>query len=168
MPDILKGNHFKFSPKDGLVEKDESLDDILNPGESELAMEKMEQGIKRMSNMQKAGVDIFYAGFSQMKRYPFFYKLINWFMPFDIKHPDLGEAILNDENLQSIAKVFTTPTLCSSDKYSSLCRPFHCDPTTRLKSAITTGTFTISFSLRMISVFPHPVGPTIAIFIPVM
>lgn len=120
MPDILKGNHFKFSPKDGFVEKDESLDDILNPGESELAMEKMEQGIKRMSNMQKAGVDIFYAGFSQMKRYPFFYKLINWFMPFDIKHPDLGEAILNDEGLQSIAKVFAIPTLCSSDKYSFL------------------------------------------------
>ena len=120
MPDILKGNHFKFSPKDGLVEKDETLDDILNPGESELAMEKMEQGIKRMSNMQKAGVDIFYAGFSQMKRYPFFYKLVNWFMPFDIKHPDLGETILNDEGLQSIAKVFTVPTLCSSDKYSFL------------------------------------------------
>ena len=116
MPDILKGNHFKFSPKGGLVEKDETLDDILNPGESELAMEKMEQGIKRMSNMQKAGVDIFYAGFSQMKRYPFFYKLINWFMPFDIKHPDLGETILNDEGLQSIAKVFTVPTLCSSDR----------------------------------------------------
>ena len=120
MPDILKGNHFKFSPKDGFVEKDETMDDILNPGASELAMEKMEQGIKRMSNMQKAGADIFYAGFSQMKRYPFFYKLINWFVPFDIKHPDLGEGILSDEGLQAMTKVFSTPTLCSSDKYSFL------------------------------------------------
>ena len=120
MPDILKGNHFKFSPKEGFVEKDETMDDILNPGASELAMEKMEQGIKRMSNMQKAGADIFYAGFSQMKRYPFFYKLINWFVPFDIKHPDLGEGILSDEGLQAMTKVFSTPTLCSSDKYSFL------------------------------------------------
>ena len=120
MPDILKGNHFKFSPKEGFVEKDETMDDILNPGASELAMEKMEQGIKRMSKMQKAGADIFYAGFSQMKRYPFFYKLINWFVPFDIKHPDLGEGILSDEGLQAMTKVFSTPTLCSSDKYSFL------------------------------------------------
>ena len=120
MPDILKGNHFKFSPKEGFVEKDETMDDILNPGASELAMEKMEQGIKRMSNMQKAGADIFYAGFSQMKRYPFFYKLINWFVPFDIKHPDLGESILGDEGLQAMTKVFSTPTLCNSDKYSFL------------------------------------------------
>ena len=120
MPDILKGNHFKFSAKDGFVEKDETMDDILNPGASELAMEKMEQGIQRMSKMQKAGADIFYAGFSQMKRYPFFYKMVNWFMPFDIKHPDLGEAILNDEGLQMVEKIFETPTLCSSDKYSFL------------------------------------------------
>ena len=120
MPDILKGNHIKFSPKEGFVEKDETMDDILNPGASELAMEKMEQGIKRMSKMQKAGADIFYAGFSQMKRYPFFYKLINWFVPFDIKHPDLGESILSDDGLQAMTKVFSTPTLCNSDKYSFL------------------------------------------------
>ena len=68
MPDILKGNPVKFTSKDGFIEKDDSLDDILNPGEKELAMEKMEQGIQRMSNMQKAGSDIFYAGFRQMKR----------------------------------------------------------------------------------------------------
>lgn len=118
MPDILKGNPVKFTSKDGFIERDDSLDDILNPGEKELAMEKMEQGIQRMSNMQKAGSDIFYAGFRQMKRYPFFYKIVNWFMPFDSKNPDLGDSVLMDEDLKAMAKLCAGPTMCNSDRYS--------------------------------------------------
>lgn len=118
MPDILKGNPVKFTSKDGFIEKDDSLDDILNPGEKELAMEKMEQGIQRMSNMQKAGSDIFYAGFRQMKRYPFFYKIVNWFMPFDSENPDLGDAILMDEDLKAMARLCAGPAMCNSDRYS--------------------------------------------------
>lgn len=118
MPDILKGNTIQFTSKGGFVEKDDSLDDILNPGEKELAMEKMEQGIQKMSNMQKAGSDIFYSGFRQMKRYPFFYKITNWFMPFDSENPDLGDSILMDEDVKSFANICTGPAMCDSDKYS--------------------------------------------------
>lgn len=120
MPDILKGNPIRFSAKNGFVEKDDSMDDILNPGKSELDMERMEQGIQRMNDMQKAGSDIFYAGFSQMKRYPFFYRLVNWFVPFDKQHPDVTSAVPDREYLDMVEKWCNNPSFCNSDKYSFL------------------------------------------------
>lgn len=120
MPDIIKGNPIKFLKDKGFVEKDDTMDDILNPGASELAMEKMEKGIQRMANMQKAGADIFYKGFSQMKRYPFFYRLVNWFVPFDKHHPDVTSAIPDEEYLSMIERLCSGPVFCSSDKYSFL------------------------------------------------
>ena len=50
-------------------------------------MEKLEASMKRMNDMQRQGSDVYFGGFSQMKRFPFFSVVANWFMPFYLHHP---------------------------------------------------------------------------------
>ena len=53
MPDILNGSNIKIT-RHGLVEMDEdTLEDILHPDKAEEGMERMEQSMRRMIDMQK-------------------------------------------------------------------------------------------------------------------
>lgn len=118
MPDIMSGSRIKMTQK-GLVEMDEdTLEDILHPDAAEREMEKMEQSVQRMAEMQKQGSDIYFAGFSHMKRFPFFNDLSNWLVPFYANHPAISK-IWNDTKgkkfLHSITKV---GAFCDGDKYS--------------------------------------------------
>jgi tetratricopeptide (TPR) repeat protein len=80
-------------------------------------MDKMEE----LSEMQMKGADIFMTSFSNLKNFPFFSELTNWFVPFYSHHPDLIRSSAN-EDLQVNQKLFDlllkTPVLCNSDKYS--------------------------------------------------
>ena len=75
IPTLMKNNNFTIS-RDGIIteKEDDSLNDILNPNAEEGRMEEMEESIQKMIEMQKAGSDIYFGGFSQMKRFPFFHK----------------------------------------------------------------------------------------------
>ena len=87
MPDILNGSNMKLT-RQGLVETDEdTLEDILHPDALEHRMEMVEQSMGKMMDMQKQGSDIYFGGFSQMKRFPFFSDMSNWFVPFYPNHP---------------------------------------------------------------------------------
>ena len=78
MPDILNGSNIKVT-RHGLVEMEEdTLEEILHPENAERSMERMEQSMNRMVEMQKKGADIYFGGFRQMKRFQF----LNWFVPF--------------------------------------------------------------------------------------
>ncbi|MGN1376038.1 MAG: tetratricopeptide repeat protein [Prevotella sp.] len=118
IPDIMKGQNFTFTSF-GIKEKEEDpLDDILNPEASDKAMEKMEESIRKMVDMQKAGSDIYFGGFSQMKRYPFFYKIANWFMPFYIQNPEISKSVDKFGNASIISTMIDNGPFCDSDKYS--------------------------------------------------
>lgn len=79
MPDLMKNQNFQVT-QFGLVEREEDpMEDILHPEASEQRMEKLEATFGRMMDMQKQGSDIYFGGFSQMKRFPFFYDICNWF-----------------------------------------------------------------------------------------
>ena len=52
----------------------------------------MEESFQKMAEMQKQGTDIYFGGFSQMKRFPFFNELSNWFVPFYSHHPAVAEV----------------------------------------------------------------------------
>lgn len=56
-------------------------------------MERAEESMQRMMEMQKQGADIYFGGFSQMKRFPFFSSVSNWFVPFSKQNPDMEEAL---------------------------------------------------------------------------
>jgi hypothetical protein len=93
MPDLIANNPVKFT-KEGLVEaEDDPMEDVLHPDAAEQRMEKLEGTIRRMMDMQSKGADIYFDGFSKMKRYPFFYDMSNWFVPFYIQHPDIAQYV---------------------------------------------------------------------------
>ncbi len=102
------------------IEKSEQalLDEILNPDNERKAMEEVEQSIDRMRALRDSGADIFFGGFSQTKRLPFFYTLMNWFVPFDIDHPQVSATTLTDISADAIVELMELQDFCDSDKYS--------------------------------------------------
>ena len=118
MPDLLTRSHFKITPQ-GIEELDEdSLEEILHPDESERNMEKLEAGIHRMADMQQQGSDIYFGGFAQMKRFPFFDDVSNWFAPFYPQHPVISKT-WNEAKARKFLHIITKiSAFCDSDKYS--------------------------------------------------
>ena len=118
MPDLLKNNGFRVT-RNGIEEVEEhSLDDILHPDEEERRMEQLEESFQRMQEMQKQGSDIYFGGFSQMKRFSFFQEISNWFVPFYMDHPgiaDVAEKLQKNSFMQSL---MSAGPFCHSDKYS--------------------------------------------------
>ena len=120
MPDLLNNNGFRVT-RNGIEEvEDNSLDDILHPDEEERRMEQVEESFQKMQEMQKQGSDIYFGGFSQMKRFSFFQEISNWFVPFYMDHPgiaDVAEKFQKNSFMQSLMKM---GPFCHSDKYSFL------------------------------------------------
>lgn len=118
MPDLLKNNTFQIN-RFGIEEREEdAMEDILNPEASEQRMEKLESTFGRMMDMQKQGSDIYFGGFSQMKRFPFFYDIGNWLVPFYIQHPDIAHFVRRMQGNKFVEKMMLTGPFCNSDKYS--------------------------------------------------
>ena len=118
MPDLMKNQSFRMT-RNGIEETEEDpMEDILHPGEQERKLEQMEASFQRMVNMQKQGSDIYFGGFSQMKRFTFFNELSNWFMPFYPNHPDVVE-VMDKTGLSRFLNVMGEKgPFCNSDKYS--------------------------------------------------
>ena len=69
MPTLIKNNNLNITRQGIITEKEEDpMEDILDPGAADRRMEEMEESIQKMINMQRAGSDIYFGGFSQMKR----------------------------------------------------------------------------------------------------
>lgn len=120
MPDLIKSQGLRIT-KNGILEQEEDeLNDILHPDETEKYMEKMESSFQRMVDMQKQGSDIYFGGFSQMKRFPFFTELANWFVPFYSDHPAIADALGKFKNSRFLQKMLSSGPFCNSDKYSFL------------------------------------------------
>jgi tetratricopeptide (TPR) repeat protein len=118
MPTLMKNSHLHMT-RLGIEEKeDDSLEDILDPGAADRAMEELETSMKRMMDMQKAGSDIYFGGFSMMKNYPFFLDMANWFTPFYLEHPALNDAIVKIGSPGLMKNLVNHGPFCDSDKYS--------------------------------------------------
>ncbi len=102
------------------VEKSEEqlLDEILHPDKEEKTLEDLEKSIDRIRQLRDAGADIFFGGFSQTKRFPFFYTLMNWFVPFSIDHPQVASLSTGEVSPETIVKLMDMQNFCDSDKYS--------------------------------------------------
>ena len=81
MPDIMRNSNLTIG-RLGIMEKEEdAIESILHQDADEKRMEQMEEKVRKMMDMQKQGSDIYFGGFSQMKRFPFFNDMVNWFTP---------------------------------------------------------------------------------------
>ena len=118
MPELMKNNNLNIT-RFGITEKeDDPMNDIFDPGASDRAMEKMEESFQKMMNMQKAGSDIYFGGFSQMKRVPFFYHAANWFCPFYLEHPEISSTVDKLKDTPLLTNILNNGPFCDSDKYS--------------------------------------------------
>lgn len=91
----------------------------MNPDwEEDLANSQIGENLRKIAELQQKGGDVFMSSFSQLKRYPFFHELANWYLPFYLSHSALASA--DDDDDQEIMGTLLTkmPIICDSDKYS--------------------------------------------------
>lgn len=118
MPDLMKNNNFRIT-QNGIEEvEDDPMEDILHPDAAEQRMERLEASFQQMMDMQKQGADIYFGGFSQMKRFPFFYDMSNWLVPFFMQHPDISQFVQRMGDNVFIEQLLQRGSFCNSDKYS--------------------------------------------------
>ena len=118
MPDLLNNNGFRVT-RNGIEEVEEDpLEDVLHPDAADQRMEQLEASVQRMLDMQKQGVDVYFGGFSQMKRYPFFYDTANWLIPFFSQHPDIAQYMQKSAGSPFLQTILKKAPFCNSDKYS--------------------------------------------------
>ena len=123
LPDMMKRAKTDLL-HDNIFPHDEAdINDILYPDKAEKDMERMEQHMKELADMQQQGMDVYFGGFAQMKRFPFFATLSNWFVPFSPSNAALDEPL---ETLGQQAP-FATPTNIRSSlpcsAFTARCRP---------------------------------------------
>ena len=119
MPDLMnRPGGFRLT-RNGIEETPEDeLNDILHPDEAEANLERVEASFQKIVDMQKQGSDVYFGGFSQMKRFPFFNEMANWFFAFDLNHPDLSVISEKFKNSKFLHSVLRGAPFCNSDKYS--------------------------------------------------
>ena len=75
--------------------------------------------LEEFSNLQMQGADVFHSTFSNLKSYPFFSEMSNWFLPFNLNHSQLQGFVTDNAENNGIIKSITNATfICNSDKYS--------------------------------------------------
>jgi tetratricopeptide (TPR) repeat protein len=76
--------------------------------------------IEKYSRMQMEGGDVFMSTFQMLKRFDFFNRMCNWFIPFYRDNPEAGTLLTGQDDLyrrlfDSLESAFY---ICNSDKYS--------------------------------------------------
>ena len=118
IPKLMKDGNFKVT-RLGIEETDDNpMDDILGTGENDRRMEEMEATFRKMQQMQKEGSDVFFGGFSQMKRFPFFNDMCNWFCAYSPQHPLLYDLYRTVDGSGNFSAMLSDSPFCDSDKYS--------------------------------------------------
>ncbi|MCX6252278.1 MAG: tetratricopeptide repeat protein [Bacteroidetes bacterium] len=111
-----------------------------NPGWKDLIDEVpgLFERIEKFTKMQIEGGDVFMSTFSLLKRFDFFDRMSNWFVPFYGGHPELKPVLGDDEEfsprlMEGLEKAFY---ICNSDKYSFAIN-FHAVPQQQRSMIIT-------------------------------
>ncbi|BBA29495.1 tetratricopeptide repeat protein [Prevotella melaninogenica] len=118
MPDIMRNSNLTIG-RLGIMEKEEdAIESILHQDADEKRMEQLEEKVRKMMDMQKQGSDIYFGGFSQMKRFPFFNDMVNWFTPFYLDHPALRSVINKLGDTKFLNTLMERSNFCESDRYS--------------------------------------------------
>lgn len=77
----------------------------------------LEDKLRELTEMQSEGADVMMVAFSNLKNFPFFRRIRNWFLPFTLQHPMLRPLMtIDDGRLPSMLEM--SGMMCDSDKYS--------------------------------------------------
>lgn len=100
---------------------EENASDDQNPDwEDWMERSGMNDKLKEMSELQMEGADVYMSTFAQLKTYPFFHDMANWFYPFDAQHSSVVRAFSTTANKRNILldSILQSGFFCNSDKYS--------------------------------------------------
>ena len=117
IPGLMKNPKLRQMPN---INPEEMNADDINPEWEQWMHESgLEESMREISEWQMEGVDVNMSTFSQLKRYPFFYTISNWFRPFDTWQADMLGIVGTPGTSNPIADtVLKSNFLCDSDKYS--------------------------------------------------
>ena len=118
IPELMKNPKLRQMPN---IKGDDANPDDVNPDWEQWMHESgLEESMREISEWQMEGVDVNMSTFSQLKRYPFFYNICNWFRPFDVWQADMLAVIGNPNGTaNAIAEtILQSAYMCDSDKYS--------------------------------------------------
>ena len=113
LKNILSKN-ISLSQIEGILSDDE--DNSLDDPDIEEVVKDFKKNTQEIMDMNNEGYDINYLSFSNMKSFPFFKKVSNWFLPFSPYHTTVSDIINNHDNPE--LKSIKNYPLCDSDKYS--------------------------------------------------
>lgn len=75
--------------------------------------------LQEFTELQMEGADVFHSTFSNLKSYPFFQQMSNWFLPFTPQHSSVQQLFTNRQEGTSLVEALSGSSLiCNSDKYS--------------------------------------------------
>ena len=115
IPGLMKNPKLRRMPN---INPEELNTDDINPDWEQWMHESgLEESMREITEWQMEGVDVNMSTFSQLKRYPFFYTISNWFRPFDTWQADML-AIIGNAGGPIADTVLQSNYLCDSDKYS--------------------------------------------------
>ena len=119
LPEMMKNVEFMRNMKFGFEESSEDND--WNPDwEKTFEESGLNDKIREMNDLQMEGSDVYMSTFSQLKKYPFFNEVSNWFYPFDRKHSTIVQTFGKETNVNNpmLDLLLQSGFLCNSDKYS--------------------------------------------------
>ena len=118
IPGLMKNPKLRQMP--GITKEDISADDINPDWEQWMHESGLEESMREITEWQMEGADVNMSTFAQLKRYPFFYNIMNWFRPFDMWQADVLSIVgnPNDKSSPLASTVLQSNFMCDSDKYS--------------------------------------------------
>ena len=122
IPEVIKSSHKLNRSKINFTELDEEA--LLNDKNPE--WKKWEENasltskMQELGNMQMEGIDVYMSTFAQLKTFPFFRNLCNWFYPFDPGHSAVLRVFPEEEQKTNfmVRSILSSSYFCNSDKYS--------------------------------------------------
>jgi tetratricopeptide (TPR) repeat protein len=108
------------NPKLGDLMREELEREDVSPDWNEwIEKPEIKDKLMQMTELQMEGADVYMSTFSNLKNYPFFRQIHNWFRVFSIDQPDVRNAFGSDGLASAIGKsMLSSGVFCNSDKYS--------------------------------------------------
>lgn len=106
----------KLSIEDFADESD--LSDKNPDWKKDLEASGLSEKLQEYSELHLEGADVFHSTFANLKNFPFFRELNNWFLPFDTSYSQLIELSSGNRNNVLLTAVSKSGYMCDSDKYS--------------------------------------------------
>lgn len=109
------------NPKLGDLMREELERDDVSPDWMDwIERSDVKDKLLQMSELQMEGADVYMSTFANLKNYPFFHEVCNWFRVFSTDQPDVRASFADDAILKSAIgrSMLSSGVFCNSDKYS--------------------------------------------------